>query len=115
MVLTKDTEPVWDKPVEVSTEWIEFVDGSVMTSKPLHFVNLVITRRPRRFIYVELPQGSRILSISSCGSSYWTQTAQIKTEQADGTQSSFFIKVCVFPCILQALKTDCISSKGNPE
>ena len=33
MVLTTDTEPVWDKPVDVPEKWIEFVDDNVLASK----------------------------------------------------------------------------------
>ena len=33
MVLTMDTEPVWDKPVDVPEKWIEFVDDNVLASK----------------------------------------------------------------------------------
>ena len=33
MVLTNDTEPVWDKPVDVPEKWIDFVDDNVLASK----------------------------------------------------------------------------------
>ena len=42
---------------------------------------------------VELPEGSQIKGISPYGASYWTRTAEIETEQADGTPRSFFLKV----------------------
>lgn len=42
--------------------------------------------------YIELPGGSQIKEISRYGASYWTQTAKIQTEQADGTPRSFFLK-----------------------
>ena len=42
---------------------------------------------------VELPEGSQVKGISPYGASYWTRTAEIETEQADGTPRSFFLKV----------------------
>ena len=33
MVLTHDTEPVWDKSVDVPEKWIQNVDPSVAKSK----------------------------------------------------------------------------------
>ena len=41
----------------------------------------------------ELPEGTKIKSITAHGASYWTRTAEIKTEQADGSPMSFFLKV----------------------
>ncbi|KAL8741615.1 MAG: hypothetical protein Q9190_005797 [Brigantiaea leucoxantha] len=72
MVLTQDTGPVWDKPVDVPEQWIQHVDDNVAS---------------------KLPQGSHIKGIFPSGASYWTRTAEIQTEQADGTPMSFFLKV----------------------
>ncbi|KAI9703666.1 MAG: hypothetical protein M1836_007436 [Candelina mexicana] len=93
MVLTKDPEPVWDKEVDVAEHWIQFVDESVSASK-LFVSGFDFARDDEcRLRNVELPQGSRIKDISPCGASYWTRTAEIETEQMDGTQLSFFLKV----------------------
>ena len=43
----------------------------------------------------ELPYGFHIKGIRPYGSSYWTRTAKIETEQADGTSLSFFLKVSI--------------------
>ena len=40
-----------------------------------------------------MPEGTKISSISPHGASYWTRTAEIATQQADGSQVSFFLKV----------------------
>ena len=93
MVLTKDPEPVWDKEVDVDQKWIQFVDESVSASKLFIFDFDFLRDDEYRLIIVELPQGSRIKGISPCGASYWTRTAEIETEQVDGTQLSFFLKV----------------------
>ncbi|KAL8846451.1 MAG: hypothetical protein Q9221_008459 [Calogaya cf. arnoldii] len=37
--------------------------------------------------------GQKIKGIFPYGASYWTRTAEIQTEQADGTSRSFFLKV----------------------
>ncbi|KAI4259556.1 MAG: hypothetical protein L6R42_004524 [Xanthoria sp. 1 TBL-2021] len=71
MAITVDPEPVWDQPNEVPEKWIETVDDNVAA---------------------KLPGGSQIKEISRYGASYWTQTAKIQTEQADGTPRSFFLK-----------------------
>lgn len=93
MVLTKDPEPVWDKEVDVDKKWIQFVDESVSASK-LFISDFAFSRDGEyRLRKVELPQDSQIKGISPCGASYWTRTAEIKTEQVDGTQLSFFLKV----------------------
>lgn len=41
----------------------------------------------------ELPKCSQIKGIYPHGASYWTRTAEIQTEQADGSPQSFFLKV----------------------
>jgi hypothetical protein len=43
--------------------------------------------------YSELPPGTQIKGIFAHGASYWTRTAEIETEQSDGSQMSFFVKV----------------------
>ena len=35
MVLTHDTEPVWEKPVDVPEKWIKAVDDNVLSSEPI--------------------------------------------------------------------------------
>lgn len=93
MVLTKDPEPVWDKEVDVAEKWIQFVDESVSASK-LFLSDFDLPRDDEcRLRKVELPQGSRIKGIFRCGTSYWTRTAKIETEQVDGSHFSFFLKV----------------------
>ncbi|KAL8811067.1 MAG: hypothetical protein Q9200_002095 [Gallowayella weberi] len=72
MAITIDSEPVWDQPCEVPEKWIETVDEKVAAT---------------------LPQGSQVKGIFRHGFSYWTRTAEIKTEQANGTLQSFFLKV----------------------
>ena len=41
----------------------------------------------------ELPGGSIVKKIYSHGQAYWTRTAAIHTEQANGSPLSFFVKV----------------------
>lgn len=41
----------------------------------------------------ELPAGTKVTGLSPHGASYWTRTAKVKTEQADGSEVSFFLKV----------------------
>jgi protein-ribulosamine 3-kinase len=43
--------------------------------------------------YSELPQGTEVIGAFPHGASYWTRTAEIETQQADGSDLSFFIKV----------------------
>lgn len=40
-----------------------------------------------------LPRGSQVRGIFPYGASYWTRTAEIQTEQLDGSPLSFFLKV----------------------
>ncbi|KAL8772346.1 MAG: hypothetical protein Q9209_002558 [Squamulea sp. 1 TL-2023] len=72
MAITIDPELVWDQPNDVPEKWIETVDDNVVA---------------------RLPEGSWVKGISPYGASYWTRTAEIQTEQADGTSRSFFLKV----------------------
>ena len=64
---------------------------------------------------VELPQGSRVLGIFACGSSYWTRTAQIETEQEDGSVISFFLKVRTSFSDLQVPSTHRMPMAGDPK
>ena len=41
----------------------------------------------------ELPKDTQVVGVFPHGASYWTRTAEIETEQADGSSQSFFIKV----------------------
>lgn len=41
----------------------------------------------------ELPEDSTVVSISPYGASYWTRTAEIKTNDSTGDEVSFFLKV----------------------
>ncbi|SLM39144.1 Protein kinase-like domain [Lasallia pustulata] len=61
-------EVIWDKEIDVPKKWIEFVDENVLAS-------------------------TQIKSIGPHGASYWTRTAEIETEQEDGSALSFFLKV----------------------
>ncbi|KAI9705291.1 MAG: hypothetical protein M1820_005290 [Bogoriella megaspora] len=71
MVQTHDTEPVWDKPVDVPEKWIQYVDDNVSG---------------------RLPTAFQVKGIYPFGASYWTRTAEIQTVQEDGTPKSFFLK-----------------------
>jgi protein-ribulosamine 3-kinase len=41
----------------------------------------------------ELPEGTKVKGIFPYGASVWTRTAEIQTQQADGSELSFFLKV----------------------
>lgn len=41
---------------------------------------------------LELPLGTKVLSITPSGASAWVQTVRIDTELADGSQRVFFMK-----------------------
>jgi hypothetical protein len=43
----------------------------------------------------ELPPGTNVISISPSGASYWARTAKIEATDANGDESSFFVKVSV--------------------
>ncbi|TAQ88368.1 hypothetical protein B7494_g3317 [Chlorociboria aeruginascens] len=60
---------VWDKPIAVPVETIQYADEAVLAT------------------------GTQVKSLRPHGYSYWTRTAEIKTVQADGSELSFFIKV----------------------
>ena len=93
MVQSYDPEPVWHKPVDVPEKWIQHVDNNVLTSQfnssDIQLQLLVIWI----LTSVELPQGSQVKGIYPYGASYWTRTAEIRTEQADKTEFSYFLKV----------------------
>jgi protein-ribulosamine 3-kinase len=83
----------WNRENEVSEEWIQFVDDTVLAGKAdlEHAIVWPLTNRS----HSELPQGTQIIGVFPHGASYWTRTAEIETQQADGSDLSFFIKVCV--------------------
>ncbi|KAI9659639.1 MAG: hypothetical protein M1831_003720 [Alyxoria varia] len=83
MVTTHDPEPVWDKPPDVSEHWITFVDDNVLQGRSFF-----------RSIHAwKLPRNVKIKGIYPYGASYWTRTAEIQTEQQDGSLLSYFLKV----------------------
>lgn len=49
---------------------------------------------------VELPDGSQVKGIFPYGASYWTRTAEIQTEQTNGTPLSLFLKVDYFDTLI---------------
>lgn len=51
------------------------------------------TRSVTTIKHPELPKGTHIIGAFPHGASYWARTAEIQTEQADGSLESFFIKV----------------------
>ena len=91
MVQTNDPEPVWDKPVDVPEKWIQTVDDNVFASKS--FLCDRESTKAQNVTKAELPPGSQVKGIFPYGASYWTRTAEIQTEQADGAPLSFFLKV----------------------
>lgn len=44
-------------------------------------------------MHADLPPGSKIISIYPHGQTYFTRTAAIVTEQSDGRELKYFIKV----------------------
>ncbi len=71
LILSKWWIPMW-KQVRLSST---ILDSPNLTSCP------------------ELPEGSKVASIATHGSSFWTQTAQLETTLLDGTLKSYFLKV----------------------
>jgi len=63
---------IWDQEIDVPEEVISYVDEAVEA---------------------KLPKGSIVKKIRPHGASYWTRTAEIETEQPDGSDLSFFLKV----------------------
>ncbi len=88
MAITIDPEPVWDQPIDVPEKWIKSVNWNVRESESAKRLLLAYLIH-----CIELPEGSQIKGIFPYGASYWTRTAEIQTEQADGTPRSFFLKV----------------------
>jgi len=43
----------------------------------------------------ELPEGSRVVDVAPHGSSFWTQTAKLKTTLRDGSEQAYFLKVAL--------------------
>ncbi|KAI4173453.1 MAG: hypothetical protein LQ348_006584 [Seirophora lacunosa] len=92
MATTVDLVPVWDLPNDIPEKWVESVDENVASSEWTNSVPLQgETIFPNSGI--ELPAGSQVKGIFRWGFSHWTRTAKIVTEQADGTQKLFFLKV----------------------
>jgi protein-ribulosamine 3-kinase len=87
----------WNRENEVSEEWIQFVDDNVLAGKAE--LELSMVWHSVDLEYLELPQGTQIIGAFPHGASYWTRTAEIETQQADGSDLSFFIKVCVLSVI----------------
>ncbi|TVY48641.1 Fructosamine-3-kinase [Lachnellula occidentalis] len=71
-VLHVMTPSEWGKPIGVDEKWIQFVDENVKA---------------------KLPSSTKIESIRPHGASYWTRTAEISTQMADGKPRSYFLKV----------------------
>ena len=86
-------EVIWDKPKEVPEWVIEKVDDNVLAS----LFSLKCQTLWRTYISVELPPGSEVKGIFPHGASYWTRTAAIQTQQADGAPRTFFLKVSLQP------------------
>ena len=89
----------WSRENEVSEEWIQFVDDNVLAGKAERELLIVCLLTDLR--YSELPQDTQIIGTFPRGASYWTRTAEIETQQADGFELSFFIKVCILPLSLE--------------
>lgn len=49
--------------------------------------------RPDVTSFSVLPPGTRVVSTAGHGASYWTQTARIDTQTADGHERTYFLKV----------------------
>ena len=85
---------VLSSPIDVAEEWITYQDESLEASELLP--RSVGSRQRFNFLSPVLPLGTTILGIYPHGSSYWcgwTRTSEIETEQADGSELSFFLKV----------------------
>lgn len=90
----EDRSLFWSRENEVSEEWIQVVDENVLAGKAGRERSIVWPLTNLR--YTELPQGTQIIGAFPHGASFWTRTAEIETHQADGSELSFFIKVCIF-------------------
>ena len=89
----EDRKLFWNRANEVSEEWIQIVDDNVLAGKADRMLHHQGVTNPR---CSELPQGTEIVGVFPHGASYWTRTAEIETQQADGSELSFFIKVSNF-------------------
>lgn len=86
---------VSDQEIDVPEKWIQFVDDNISAS--MFMIVACALEAFDLIVYVaELPQSTRIQGIYPHGASYWTRTAEIQTEQADGSSLSFFLKVQIF-------------------
>ena len=73
---------------ELPERFIEYVDENVAASKEdPRDLRVASTDK------LELPPDSHIKGLFPHGTAYWTRTAAIQTEQADGSQLNFFLKV----------------------
>ena len=73
---------------ELPERFIEYVDENVYASKEDPRSPTVASTDK-----LELPPGSYIKGLFPHGAAYWTRTAAIQTEQADGSLLDFFLKV----------------------
>jgi hypothetical protein len=73
---------------ELPERFIEYVDENVAASKE-------DPQRPRveSTDELELPPDAHVKGMFPHGAAYWTRTAAIQTEQADGSPLDFFLKV----------------------
>ncbi|KAI1266435.1 Fructosamine kinase-domain-containing protein [Xylariaceae sp. FL1019] len=72
--MTTEEKFVWGKEIPVPAHLITYVDDEVVSSQ-------------------EMPPGTKVLSISPSGASYWARTAKIEAVDAEGNETPFFIKV----------------------
>ncbi|KAG8529000.1 uncharacterized protein KY384_006689 [Bacidia gigantensis] len=71
----EDRPLFWNRVNEVEERWIESVDDNVLASAYL----------------LKLPEGTQVVGAFPHGASYWTRTAEIETQQVDGSSMSFFV------------------------
>jgi protein-ribulosamine 3-kinase len=57
---------------------------------------LIITQLPGHTLTstVALPQGTTFLSVENFGTSAWTITGRVMTQELDATEKPYFLKVC---------------------
>ena len=73
---------------ELPERFIEYVDENVAAGKgDPQGLRVASTDK------LELPPNSHIKGLFPHGAAYWTRTAAIQTEQADGSPLDFFLKV----------------------
>lgn len=73
---------------ELPERFIEYVDENVAASK-----EDPRCLRAESTDELELPPDSHIKGLFPHGAAYWTRTAAVQTEQADGSPLDFFLKV----------------------